>query len=90
MQATQEEVHAEVSEEDGDEGEKEVDVIGRRPAQELENASVGGYGVDQQGNQRPGLLRIPIPVAAPGYVRPNGACYNACREEKEAEIEHQT
>ncbi len=42
-------------------------------------------GVDDPGDERPGLLRVPAPVPAPGLVRPDRPGDDAERPEREAE-----
>ena len=40
--------------------------------------------VHQDGDQRPGLLRVPGPIAAPGLLRPDSAGNDDQAEEEEA------
>ena len=42
-----------------------------RLSQERDIAAMEGNSVDEQGYERPCLLRVPIPVTAPGDVSPD-------------------
>ena len=42
-------------------------------------------GIDEPGNQRPGLFGIPAPVTAPGGIGPDGSGNDPCRQKQETE-----
>ena len=71
MHPSQQEINSEIGEEYADKGEDAVCVEETRPVKPFEAPRVQGKCVNEQGNQRPGLLGVPRPIIAPGYVRPD-------------------
>ena len=66
-------VHAEVGHQDRSEGKDGHHVEGVFALQAGHQSHVQHEGIDHDADQRPGLLRIPSPVASPALVRPDTA-----------------
>ena len=73
MHSAEEVVDSEVGEEDGGGEDEGVDVVGTGTPQERETGAMDTKGGDQEGDQGPGFFRVPVPIAAPGDVGPDGA-----------------
>ena len=74
MHSAEEVVDTEIGEENGGGEDQGVDVVGTVTPQEQETGAVNTEGGDQESDQSPGFFRVPVPVAAPGDVGPDGAC----------------
>ena len=77
VQARKQEVHAKIGEEHGHKAKK------RHPGQKTaafsaRKTGVQGESVEKPGDERPGLLGIPVPVGAPGLVGPDRTADSTC------------
>jgi len=70
MDTTQDEVDAEVGDDDTQEGQQAVEVECSRT---LKEAAMKGDGIDDEGDERPHLLGVPRPVVAPRDIGPDGS-----------------
>ena len=70
MHSAEQEIHAEIGEQHGDECKEQEYMEYYRLSQERDVAAMDGNSVDEQGYECPCLLRVPIPVTAPGDVSP--------------------
>ncbi len=84
MQAREEHVHAEEGE-GGDQQAGQRPPRGNLTAQTLDETHVQPCGVVQPDDQRPGFLRVPAPVAAPGLGGPQRTQNGGDGEEGEAD-----
>src|ERR1017187_1080973 len=84
VQPTQQEVHAVVGKNDGGKSD-DGNPGGAFAFPAAHKATVQEYGVDEPGDQRPGFLRIPTPIRAPGGIRPHRARHDARRQEQKPE-----
>jgi RNA polymerase sigma-70 factor (ECF subfamily) len=80
-------VHDEVVDDDAGEGEQR-DHRGTTATPARGEASVQVAGVHQPDDERPGLLRIPAPVAAPGRLGPDGTGDHGERPDREGNRDH--
>ena len=71
VEAAEEEVDAEVGDDDAEEGEGAVEEEGFGAASDFQGG-VHGEGVDDEGDERPDFLGVPGPVVAPRDVGPEG------------------
>ena len=86
VEAAEEEVDAEVGDDDAEEGEGAVEEEGFGAASDFQGG-MHGEGVDDEGDERPDFLGVPGPVVAPGDVGPEGADDDAEGEEEDGGIE---
>ena len=87
MDARQKDVHTDEGEDDGDEADDREP--GRMPALPVSSQpKVEVDRIDDPGDQGPGLLGIPRPVAGPGLLCPDRSADDDEREHQEAEDHH--
>src|ERR1017187_1326853 len=84
VQPTQQEIHAVVGKNDGGKSD-DGNPSGAFALPAAHKTTVQEYGVDEPGDQRPGFLRIPAPIRAPGGIRPHRARHDARRQEQKPE-----
>src|ERR1700722_3074576 len=80
--------HPEVDPDDVEQQAAEADQLdegGAPAAPAASSAGVQVAGVDDPGDERPGLLGVPAPVPAPGVVSPDGAGDDPERPDREGE-----
>lgn len=71
MDAWKKGIHTDIGEDDTDESDKgEEGCLAAFPSHHDPHMEVDG--IDDPGDEGPGLLRVPEPVAAPGGFRPDG------------------
>jgi len=87
VDARQEDVYADEGEDDGDEADdREPDCMLALPVSPKSKVEIDR--IDDPGDQGPGLLGIPCPVAGPSLLRPDRSADDDEREHQEAEDHH--
>ena len=81
MHSAEQEIHAEIGEQHGDECEEQEYMEYYRLSQERDVAAMDCNSVDEQGYESPCLLRVPRPVCSPGDIRPHSTHEDAYGEQ---------
>src|ERR1035437_1975319 len=84
VQAAEQQVDADVRKQHGEKADNRNP--GRAPAGPSAYVpAMQERGIDEPGDERPGFLRVPRPIGAPGRVRPDGPRNDADGQEDEPE-----
>ena len=89
VHSTQNKIHAEIRDEDGEEADDHVKMVYAGLTEEGDGSLVEGYGIDHERDECPRLLRVPRPVVAPRHVGPDGTEEDADGEEEDGRIEEE-
>ena len=71
MHSSQQEIHTEIVDDDGEEGTDHVDVVKAGAAEAADRRLVEWDSIDHEGDECPRLFRIPRPVVSPRYIGPD-------------------
>ena len=88
MKPSKQEIHAEICNEDAQEGEDAEDMEMLRIAEQFQRSLMDAERIDEHGNQCPYLLRIPSPVSSPRNVCPDCADEDSSSQQEQSRIEH--